>query len=55
MGGVNDITSCLQMLERDLQEVLVLEDDVHFEPNFKDNLQVVLNEAGQYAPSWDLM
>ena len=38
-----------------LQEVLILEDDVDFEPNFRDNLEQVLEEAHRLAPQWDLM
>ena len=45
----------LQMLEEDLQAVMILEDDVYFHPDFRRNLQVVMDEAHTYAPSWDLM
>ena len=40
---------------RELQEVLILEDDVDFEPNFHDDLEQVLEEAHRLAPQWDLM
>ena len=49
------VTLNVQMLEQDLQEVLVLEDDVDFEPDFRENLRVVLDEAHRHAPTWDLM
>ncbi len=55
MGGALPPTVLLQMLEQNLQEVLVLEDDVDFEPNFKENLQVVLDEARSHSTTWDLM
>ena len=40
-----------------LQEVLILEDDVDFESNFRDDLEQeqVLEEAHRLAPQWDLM
>ena len=38
-----------------LQEVLILEDDVDFEPNFRDDLELVLEEAHRLAPQWDLV
>ena len=38
-----------------LQEVFILEDDVDFEPNFRDDLEQVLEEAHNLAPQWDLM
>jgi len=43
------------MVEENLEEVLVLEDDIDFEPNFRQGLEKVLSEARQFAPSWDLM
>ena len=43
------------MLSEGLQEVLVLEDDVDFTPNFKQGLSLLLEEAHTYTPSWDLM
>ena len=45
----------MQMLEQDLQKVLVLEDDVDFEPDFRENLREVLDEAQEFSPTWDLM
>ena len=43
------------MVSEKLQEVLVLEDDVDFEPNFRSDLEQVLEEAHRLAPEWDLM
>ena len=43
------------MVSEKLQEVLILEDDVDFEPNFRDDLEHVLEEAHRLAPQWDLM
>lgn len=43
------------MIEENLSEVLVLEDDIDFEPDFRQNLQKVLEEAHQFTPNWDLM
>ena len=39
-----------QMVSEKLQEVLILEDDVDFEPNFCDDLEQVLEEAHRLAP-----
>ena len=47
--------SVFQMVAEKLQEVLILEDDVDFEPNFCDDLEQVLEEAHRLAPQWDLM
>ena len=44
-----------QMVAEKLQEVLILEDDVDFEPNFRNDLEQVLEEAHRLAPQWDLM
>ena len=43
------------MVSEKLQEVLVLEDDVDFEPNFREELDNVLEEARRLEPGWDLM
>ena len=43
------------MVAEKLQEVLILKDDVDFEPNFRDDLEQVLEEAHRLAPQWDLM
>ena len=47
----------LQMVPEKLQEVLILilGDNVDFEPNFRDDLEQVLEEAHRLAPQWDLM
>ena len=45
----------LQMMSEGLEEVLILEDDVDFKPNFRSNLEQVLEEAHRLAPQWDLM
>ena len=49
------VSDCFQMVAEKLQEVLILEDDVDFEPNFRDDLEQVLEEAHRLAPQWDLM
>lgn len=43
------------MLDQGLEEVLVLEDDIDFEPDFREGLQVLLGEAHTHTPTWDLM
>ena len=43
------------MVTEKLQEALILEDDVDFKPNFRDDLEQVLEEAHRLAPQWDLM
>ena len=43
------------MLAEKMEEVLVLEDDVDFEPNFREELEQVLEEAHRLVPEWDLM
>ena len=49
------VSNCFQMVAEKLQEVLILEDDVDFEPNFRDDLEPVLDEAHRLAPQWDLV
>ena len=51
------VSNCFQMVAEKLQEVLILEDDVDFEPmaNFRDDLEQVLEEAHRLAPQWDLV
>ena len=39
-----------QMVSEKLQEVFILEDNVDFEPNFRDDLEQVLEEAHRLAP-----
>ena len=35
--------------------MLVLEDDIDFEPRFRDGLMEVMKEAEMFTPTWDLM
>ena len=44
-----------QIVAENMQEVLVLEDDVDFEPNFRVKLDQVLEEVHRLEPEWDLM
>ncbi len=43
------------MLSENLEKVLVLEDDVDFEPDFRDGLAKLVSEAETNVPAWDLM
>ena len=43
------------MLAEELQQVLVLEDDVDFEPNFRQGIRHIIDEAKSVDPEWDLM
>lgn len=43
------------MISEGLDEVLVLEDDVRFEPYFRFKLQMVLNELRRLKVPWDLV
>lgn len=45
----------LQTVSEGLNEVLVLEDDVRFEPYFRFKLQIVLNELRHLKVPWDLV
>ena len=38
-----------------MDRVLVLEDDVDFEPFFRRNLETVLREVEEVDPEWDLV
>lgn len=50
------VSVCLhQVIERGLQKVLVLEDDVRFEPWFKRRLQAIMDDVGKAQLDWDLM
>lgn len=42
-------------MDENLDRVLVLEDDVDFQPNFKQQLSVVLEEVEKVDPDWDLL
>ncbi|XP_006790384.1 procollagen galactosyltransferase 2 isoform X1 [Neolamprologus brichardi] len=44
-----------QVVERDLQKVLVLEDDVRFEPRFKRRLQAIMDDTDNTQLDWDLI
>ncbi|XP_077463352.1 procollagen galactosyltransferase 2 [Stigmatopora argus] len=44
-----------QVVERGLQKVLVLEDDVRFEPRFKRRLQAIMEEVDKTQLDWDLI
>ncbi len=43
------------MVERGLKHVLVLEDDVRFEPRFKRRLQTIMEDAEKAQLNWELM
>ncbi|XP_076008901.1 procollagen galactosyltransferase 2 [Genypterus blacodes] len=44
-----------QMIERGLQKVLVLEDDVRFEPRFKRRMQAIMDAVEKAQLDWDLI
>uniref|UniRef100_A0A8C1JDJ7 Collagen beta(1-O)galactosyltransferase 2 n=1 Tax=Cyprinus carpio TaxID=7962 RepID=A0A8C1JDJ7_CYPCA len=44
-----------QVVERGLQHVLVLEDDVRFEPRFKRRLQTIMEDVKKAQLNWDLI
>ena len=44
-----------QVLEQGLQKVLLLEDDVRFEPRFKRRLQSIMDDIEKTQLDWDLM
>ncbi|XP_051963838.1 procollagen galactosyltransferase 2-like [Xyrauchen texanus] len=44
-----------QVVERGLQRVLVLEDDVRFEPRFKGRLQTIMKDVEKAKLDWDLV
>lgn len=43
------------MVERGLSKVLVLEDDVRFEPRFKRRMMTIIEEVEKAQLDWDLM
>lgn len=43
------------MAERELQQVLVLEDDVRFEPRFCSRLKAIMDNVQREGLDWDLM
>ncbi|XP_013858341.1 procollagen galactosyltransferase 2 [Austrofundulus limnaeus] len=44
-----------QVVDRGLQKVLVLEDDVRFEPRFKRRLQTIMDDINRTQLDWDLI
>ncbi|XP_064395609.1 procollagen galactosyltransferase 1-like isoform X2 [Halichondria panicea] len=44
-----------QMMTEGLDQILILEDDVVFEPYFRHDLTRVLEESNRITPNWDLM
>ncbi|KAF6727439.1 Procollagen galactosyltransferase 2 [Oryzias melastigma] len=44
-----------QMVERGFQKVLVLEDDVRFEPRFRRRLQAIMENVDRARLDWDLI
>uniref|UniRef100_A0A1X7SQA3 Glycosyl transferase 64 domain-containing protein n=1 Tax=Amphimedon queenslandica TaxID=400682 RepID=A0A1X7SQA3_AMPQE len=38
-----------------MRTVLILEDDIDFQPNFKSNLKRTLQEVKSHDPDWDLV
>uniref|UniRef100_A0A7N6ABW9 Glycosyl transferase family 25 domain-containing protein n=1 Tax=Anabas testudineus TaxID=64144 RepID=A0A7N6ABW9_ANATE len=44
-----------QVIERSLQKILVLEDDVRFEPRFKRRLQAIMDDVDKAQLDWDLI
>lgn len=45
----------IQVLSEGLQRVLVLEDDIDFEPQFRKGVVELMEEAEAFTPTWDLM
>ncbi len=43
------------MMTEGLDQILILEDDVVFDPYFRHDLTRVLEEANRITPNWDLM
>ncbi|XP_053355261.1 procollagen galactosyltransferase 2 [Clarias gariepinus] len=44
-----------QVVERKQQQVLVLEDDIRFEPNFKSRLNMIMEDVWRTHLQWDLI
>lgn len=44
-----------QVVQRELQQVLVLEDDVRFEPSFSRKLVTIMGDVQRVELEWDLM
>lgn len=49
------VFSAHQVIESGFQKVLVLEDDVRFEPRFKRRLQAIMDDIDKAQLDWDLM
>ncbi|XP_019853920.1 PREDICTED: procollagen galactosyltransferase 1-like isoform X2 [Amphimedon queenslandica] len=45
----------LRIIAEDMRTVLILEDDIDFQPNFKSNLKRTLQEVNSHDPDWDLV
>uniref|UniRef100_A0AAR2KCC0 Glycosyl transferase family 25 domain-containing protein n=1 Tax=Pygocentrus nattereri TaxID=42514 RepID=A0AAR2KCC0_PYGNA len=45
----------IEVVERHLQRVLVLEDDVRFEPRFKRRMQTIMEDVEKAQLDWDLI
>ncbi|KAK0140483.1 Procollagen galactosyltransferase 2 [Merluccius polli] len=45
----------VQVVERGLRQILVLEDDVRFEPRFKRRLQAIMDDIDKTQLDWDLI
>ena len=45
----------LKMIAHEMDRVLVLEDDIDFQPFFRQNLETVLREVEEVDPEWDLV
>lgn len=43
------------MVKQELQSVLVLEDDVRFEPRFRSRLVAIMENVEHVGLDWDLM
>ena len=44
-----------QILDRNLQMALILEDDIRFEPHFRHKLTNLMEEVERLSIEWDLM
>lgn len=45
----------MQVVKKDLKVVMVLEDDVRFEPFFRQKVDALLDELRDLALPWDLV
>lgn len=58
--GVNVVTQCprcwpLQVIDRELEKTLVIEDDVRFEHQFKRKLMKLMDDIDKARLDWELM